>query len=547
MDQRAQELIKQGDNLFSKRGTLMALWQEIADNFYPERGHFTVSRNLGTDFAGHLTTSYPLLARRDLGNSISAMLRPSGQEWFAIKTGRDEIDDVAGRTWLEAMTQRQRRAMYDRASMFTRATKEGDHDFAAFGQCVLTVELNRDRDTLLYRCWHLADTAWCENHQGKPDTVHRKWKPTALDLSKLFPGKLHQSVVSSLNKEPYKEFNVRHIVLPSDQYGELDKAKRRYPYVSIYIDVDNEHVMEETPLYNPMYVIPRWQTVSGSQYAHSPATVCALPDARLIQSITLSLLIAGEKAADPPMIGVQEAFRSDLDIKAGGFTAVDADYDERLGEVLRPITQDYRGLPVGIEMSDRTVALIKEAFFLNKLSMPPAGGTDMTAYEVGQRVQEYIRQAAPLFEPMEAEYNGGVCEATFDLLLRGGLFGPAEEIPDSLKGQDIQFRFESPLTEATERKKGQQFLEAQNMLAQAAQLDPSVVGMIDAQQALRDVLTGIGTPAKWMRDEDTMAQMAAEQKQAADEQAALAQAQQGADIAATVGKASQAMQMPASP
>jgi hypothetical protein len=40
----------------------------------------------------------------------------------------------------------------------------------------------------------------------------------------------------------------------------------------------------------------------------------------------------------------------------------------------------------------------------------------MTAYEVGQRIQEYIRGALPLFEPMEMEYNGALCERTFEIL-----------------------------------------------------------------------------------------------------------------------------------
>jgi hypothetical protein len=37
--------------------------------------------------------------------------------------------------------------------------------------------------------------------------------------------------------------------------------------------------------------------------------------------------------------------------------------------------------------------MLHRAFFLDALTLPQAGNKEMTAYEVGQRVQEYIRNA----------------------------------------------------------------------------------------------------------------------------------------------------------
>lgn len=530
----------------------MSLFQNIADNFYPERADFTVTRTLGDDFASDLSTSYPLLVRRDLGNSFSTMQRPTNIDWFHMRASREEYEDQPAKAWFEWATGVQKRAMYDRRSLFVRASKESDHDIAAFGQSVKTIELNRNADGLLFRCWHLRDVAWCENAEGKIDTVHRKWKPTCADLCKLFPGKVHEKVQESLAKEPYREINVRHIVMPSEDYGDEKWLRRKRngqpvtPYVSIYIDVDNAHEIECVGQSYFMYVIPRWQTVSGSQYAYSPATVCALPDARLLQSMTYTLLRAGEKFTDPPMIAVQEAFRSDIATYPGAVTWVDAAYDERLGEVLRPLTQDKSGIPIGMDMARDLRAMLSEAFFLSKLTLPERG-PEMTAYEVGQRVQDYIRQASPLFEPLEDEDNGAVCETTFEILARHGAFGPPDQWPDSIKalqdkeGDQITFRFESPLHDAIERQKGTKFMEAIGLVAQVAQTDPEASVQLDATVALRDALFAIGTPAKWVRSEEDVKRIVEEQQAAQQGQELLASLGAGADVAQKIGDAGQAL------
>lgn len=543
MDSRAKELIRQGDAFFSKRQTLNSLWQETADNFYVERADFTRIRTLGTDFTAHLLTSYPLMVRRDLGNALSAMLRPRGEQWFSTATQREDLEDQQAKVWLEWASGVQWRAMYDRSSQFVRATKEGDQDFATFGQTVLSVELNKTRDTLLYRCWHLRDVVWAERYDGSIGTVHRKWKPFACDFVAEFGGQRGVTIDPKMSelagKEPYKEVEIRHIVVETENYNKTSGAtgkKFNTPWVSIFIDVSNECVVQEVGVHSRMYVIPRWQTVSGSQYSFSPATVCALPDARLIQAMSRTLLEAGEKAVNPPMLMVKNAVRSDINVYAGGVTVVDAVMDGKLQEVLAPINQDFRGLPHGVEMQADIREMLKEAFFLNKLTLPQTGG-EMTAYETAQRVQEYIRQALPLFEPMEDEYNAAICEETFNLMMRNGAFGAMADIPQSLRGQEIQFKFKSPLSQATGAEKGVKFQQAGQLIAEATQLNPDAGTNVDAVTALRDALEGIGMPAKWMRSTDDAQALAQQNQQARAHQQTIANAGPVTDAAKSAAQA----------
>ncbi len=540
-DHRATDLLERGDKLFAARPRLLSLWQEIGQMFYPERADFTVSRVIGDTFADWLMTSYPLVARRDLGNSFSAMLRPTDKYWFEMATMRPNREDRNARAWFDYARDVMRRAMYARASQFVRATKEGDHDFAAFGQCVLTAELNSKGDDLLYRSWHLRDVAWCEDAEGRIDEVHRKWKPYARNLVQMFPNTAGPKLKELAEKQPYEEVECRHIILCNDDYEpRAGKRAPKQPFVSIYLNVFDNEFLEERPVWNPMYIIPRWETVSGSQYAYSPATVAALPDARLIQAMTLTLLEAGERFTNPPMIAVQEAIRGDVQLYAGGITWADAEYDERLGEVLRPLTQDKSGMPLGREMRNDVKEALAEAFYLNRLSMQPmtgAGDKEMTAFEVGQRVQEYIRQTLPLFEPVETDYNGGLCEVTFDLLMRGGAFGSYADIPPSIRGQDIQFRFISPLSEAIEAQKAGKLAAAKQIIATVTDLDPTAPMMLDVHKAERDAMMGMGVPAKWLRSEGQMKQIASYQARLGQAQRALAAMQASANTVKTLGDA----------
>jgi hypothetical protein len=175
---------------------------------------------------------------------------------------------------------------------------------------------------------------------------------------------------------------------------------------------------------------------------------------------------------------------------------------------------------------------MKDAFYLNKLNLPPTqGGRDMTAYEVAQRVQEFIRNALPLFEPVENDYNGQLCETDLQILLN------AEPtilrdlgMPETMQGAEYRFVFESPLRDAVEKAKVGQFQEASQIIAQAQALDPSAAFIIDGEEMVRDALEAT-VPAAWLRPKDTVAKMVSNAQAQAQQQQLLAMMGQGAKVA----------------
>ena len=541
---RHRALIKRGEKLF-ERGDLPSLWQTIADQFYVERADFTLSRGWGDEFAAHLSTSYPLLVRRDLGDSMASMLR-YGTDWFKTGVNReaDQIDN-AGQQWLEAATRTQFKAMYDPITQFTRATKQADHDYVTFGQPVISLEVNTAGSALLYRTWHLRDVAWCFNAEGRRELTVRRWKCPAIDCLRTFKRTCHPDVRKMVEDNDgagaYQEVDLRHYVIMTDAYDPVQKRRNPMPFISIWIDLARNHLLQEQPIPTQHYIIPQWHRVDSSPYAVSPAVICALPDARLLQAITYTLLRAGEMAVDPAIMAKRDVVKSPLEIFPGGTTWVDLEEDQKLSEAMRPILNDTSGIPIGMNMQDRIMATLEKAFYLNRLTMPPVTH-EMTAEESRIRYQEYIRTVQPLFAPVEAEYNAPLCEDSFVLLKMNGAFGPPQNVPESLGGSNVQFKFQSPLTAAEEGELARTFVETKGLLLEAAELDPAAPRMLKVQPAVRDALRGRKTPSKWLVSEDDMAEISEQNRQEMEATKAAGKIGQGAAVVEQVGKAGQAMQ-----
>jgi hypothetical protein len=541
MDSRAREVIRIGKGLFDQKQIIDTLNQEIALNFYPDRADFTEKRTMGEEFSDHLFTSYPVLAHRELSNLLAANLRDQSRQWVNIHVQNERIDQGRQeRAFLEYLTKIHWRGLYDPKAHMIKATKQCDFDFAAFGNGVIYGTPNMDNDGPLYRNYHLRDCAWSENAAGEVDHLHRKWKPTARQLVATFGDNVHASVKKCLKKEPEKTIECQHVVMPARLYEKKNRKGDDFAFVSLWVDTAHEHTMEEIGLSYFPYCVPRWHLVSGSQYGRSLATSIILPDGRTMQVITRTLREAGEKFVDPPMITIADAIRGDVATYAGGITVADMEYDERLGEVLRPLTQDRGGMPIGFEMANALKEDISSGFLLDKIQLPmPA--KEQTAFEIRRRMEEHIRSSAPIFEPIQQDYNVQLNQLNFNILAEGGAF-PFDEMPESLQGQDIEYKFHSPLSELAEQAKAQVYGDVlQRILMPAAQIDPAQLKNLDLTTATRESMKALGTPAEWMGEEDAVAQEHERLMQLQQMQMQMQAVQQGAQIAETGANAEKAL------
>lgn len=550
-DQRALELLSLGEKLYTEKKQFDSLCQEIAWQFAPDLASFTTKLILGQDFAIDRMDSFPEQMSRELSNQLSAMLRRTDQPWFRVTTLNEEIDaDEDNARYLEYVGRTIRQALYDPRSKFIRATKLADRFFVNFGQAVISVEeAPETRDHLFFRTYHLKDCAWLENKLGDVDHLHRKERITARKMMQRFhKDRIAPQVKEAAEKTPNKEFEMRVVVLPADEYDELSDGEskrnnKKLPYVAVYIDVENQRVIRESGMPEFPYVVPRWNMFAESQYAFSPCTMAALPDARMSQMMNQILLEAGEKAIDPPLIAKQEIVIGEPNIQAGGISWVDLEHDASLKEALDAIRLEP-DMKTGFEMRKDLREMLGKAFFVDKLILPEPSPR-MTAYEVGRRLEDHVRNLLPLFEPMQIEYNTKLLDKSYATLSNMKVFktdgsNGTPPLPQALAAADVTWTFESPIQSAQDQILVEYFKGALELVGLGMQAG-ATANPLKTDKALRDAVRGMGTPATWRKDQ---AEFDQEAQQLAQQKAMMEAAQQlggAAQIAKTAGEAGSAL------
>jgi len=503
MKMTGEDLFKFGNEKFTNHSAILPLWQTMAEHFYPERSDFTTTWSLGSELGVGLASSQPVLIRRDLGNSFGAMLRDGS--WFNM--GIDGDPDLMGKMWLEFATQRMFKLMNHRSANFRRATKQGDHDYATFGNAVISIELNKKATGLIYRNWHMKDCAWWDNDEEQVDGLVRKWCAKVHEVQSYFNqegDKIPVEVEKKITENKlFDEVNIMHFDITTEMYGH-DKWSR-FERVSIFLDTRSKEIIRIVGKNYKCYVVPRFQTIAGSPYAISPATMTGLPEARTLQAMTHTLLEAGERIARPPLIAREKVIRGDANLFSDGMTYVSEKYDGRLGPPIETLETNSGGFPWAMDQRVGVIEVLQSAFYLNKIALPETGH-EMTAYEVQERMKQYRRENLPLFAPIEHDYNGQLCEVSFQILQENGLLGSWEEIPQSLSQEDVIFKFESPLSLSEEEKKATQFSQVAQLLRDAVEFEETASLNINFDEALRDAVEGVGAPAKWLTQVDELSQ-----------------------------------------
>ncbi len=498
MSERVQDLLARLKRMQERRGQWESHWQELAEYLMPRRADFATTREPGGKRTEKQFDATPLQAARGLAASLDGLLKPKTRRWFSIKTEDESLNETRDvKLWLRAAEDRLFSAFYQPSARFLQRSAEVDLDLVVFGTGVLFIGERSDASGLLFQSLHLRDCYIGENADGDIDTVYRVLRLTARQAAEKFGadrlGRRTRDAID--NDREDDEFEFLQAVFPRHERDPRRENAANMPFASILVDMKSEHVVSESGFREFPFVIPRWDTAAGEVYGRSPGML-ALPDIKTLNAMGKTILEAGHKVVNPPLLVPNDGIGATPRTFPGGITPFDAGLLLQTGG-RSPITPLHSGgnIPIGREMQNDMRNQVWAAFFRNVLQLP-FDGAQMTATEIIERKAEFMRVIGPTFGRLEADYTGPMVERAFNLIMRAGAL---PRPPDRLAGVELRFEYASPIARAQKQIDASALAKTAADLGPLAAQNPEILDNFDDDRVAREIAEANGLPQHWIR------------------------------------------------
>ncbi len=521
------DLLRRWETLKTTKSNWMPHWDDLARVLLPRRAGFITAISEGERRTEEIYDGTPMRAARGLASAFASFTRPIGSQWHQIKiAGSDGTDEE--QQWLGEVDEHMNDAYNGAKARFLQSTGEVDQDVVALGTGILFVGETQALDSLLFKSVHLRDGVPFFNEDGEAEGMFWEVPMTLRQAVKRFGSRLSDNARRAAADAPDTKMTFVRAILPRPGGTKDAILAKNMPFGEFWIEPDPKSVVEEGGFHEFPFVVPRWDTSSGEDYGRSPGMI-ALPDADTLQAMGETLLVAGERAADPPIFAPNDGSFTDVYAFPGGLNHYDVESAAAVGgNPFFTLKNDFN-MPLNREMQGDFREQVFAAFFRNVLNLP-VEGPQMTATEVIQRKDEFIREIGPVFGRSQTDYTAPMHVRSFMTELRRGRL---PQIPDSLAGRNITFEYEDPIKRIRQQIQASAArLWAREQLA-LEEFSPGAGDIVDVEGLGRFEHEALGLPEEVIKSPEAVAQLRqqrAEQQAKAEE---IARLQQGADLAKT--------------
>ena len=479
---RADDLLDLYSELKTKKSQHDSHFEDLARVMYPRRGGFSTPITEGERLQDEVFDATPQQAARSLANNVGSQTMPEGEQWVFIRAEEDDLNrNDEALSWLADSERRLRRAFDNPRSRFRLATSEARLDLVVFGTAATFIGERRNLGGLLFSTEHPKNFFVVGNADYNIDGIILKRDFTVRQAIQFFGDN-----ASEETKQMYREEKSRlktiehvHVIIPSNERG--FRGKTNLPFSSVWIDVRAKQILVESGFHEFPFAVPRWDTTSGEEWGRSPGMI-ALPDANTLQAMAETILVAGQKAVEPPLFVPDDGSFNAGYTFPGGISYYDTQLARDMGRIPIEAMDMKADIPVGLEMQQNYREMVWNAFYRNVLALPPPQGTPMTATEIMARKEEFLKELGEVFGRIEAEFTAPIVERSFGIMLRAGGFA---EIPDVLKGRNIRFEYESPIKKVREQTEAMAAKLWWTDLAEIAVMKPESIDHINVDEYAR--------------------------------------------------------------
>lgn len=487
-----------------------SLWESVAEILLPRRMGFTSEWVPGSQRTDRIYDTAPMLAARGLASTIDGLIKPKQSQWFEGEPeGVDLLEDPEAAAWVYDSMRRLFREIYRPQARWMQATGEADADLVTLGNAFVMCVDNSARDGFLFRTFHMKDVHFVENADGAVDTVHITERVTIRVAAERWGLKnLSETCQEMFRERQDEKVKFIQVIEPRHTRDPHNPDSRHKPFAYYVIEEAEKHVVLEGGFDEFPGAAVRWDTTAGEVYGRGPGTL-ALPDAQTCQQIKRTILKAGHRAVDPPWIVAKNMMQGPAQNKPGGISFFDAVEDAKFsGDPVRQL-ESRAQLPFGLELLNAEREEVAAAFYRNILNLP-IDGPDMTATEVVQRREEFVREIGAVFGRLETEYITPLVTRAFSIMMRRsirmGFQGPMTftKPPESIQGAEIQFKFSSPIDKAKKQIEASQTQQWLIRVLETAKVNPDILDLVDVDEAVRFDAEANDVPPKVLRDFETV-------------------------------------------
>lgn len=520
-----------------KRQPWESTWREIDERVNPlGQGGFSQKSAggvRGMDIYDHTAA----LGLDRFTSAYTGMIIPRGERYQQVSTTDPDLnEDPEMQAWLEHATDRLFAARYSPQAGFDPEANMCIRSLGSYGSAPFWVDHWEGRG-LFYKTFHLSEIYVDEDFRGRIDTIYREYEMTARQAAQDFgQDNLTPLVAKAFAEKKDTKFKFLHVVRPRLDRDPERLDFRRMRFESRYISIADKMQIREGGYTSQPMAFSRYVTAPREIYGRSPA-IQVLGSIRTVNAIAKTLLRAGHKAVDPPLLVPEDGVLSQIQNMPGGINVGGMGFDGN--PMIMPL-QSSGQLPIGMELLNNEREPIRDAFLEKVWSLVLERKDRMTATEVLEISRMQGMLMAPMASRQETEWQGVQTERELDILISIGFIRRPPPIFFEAGGR-IKMIYDNPLSRAAKAEEALGFGRYVEMLTPLAGIvGPEVYDVIDTENAPRELAKALAVRTRYLSTPEQVAEKREARAQAQEAAQGLAALEQAAgavkDLSAARGE-----------